>query len=388
MSRTLGRIWDSSGRIVTPACPPTTGTSTARGSSPLPGNERSRSHDVEVRDAHQSARVVASLSAKHFGRDGNGAVDWVRDDVEDGARARVCRGGDEISDDARVDGEEIVAGHSGFAGNARGDDDEVGAGEGGGKLGRAMESADDGVGVDVGEIRRDARDVRHVVQVERAHEGGLLEEERERLTDTAGGAEDGDREARLRSGGRVRDERVVGRRARGDVVGQHAHAARGGSFRGVHVGDLFTQQGGEGRYSVGIRWESGGGGATRRGRATRGARCPAKACTRSNPGRRGRECTVARVGPGLRKPTTTARCTTLKKTCARFSRRRARGGCVVDARRAAPRTPRTRPLPTLAEVPTSCSVPAPPCPTVRPCALSHSPSRSPALLPPSLRSER
>ena len=47
----------------------------------------------------------------------------------------MLRDGDgERVDDARVDVEEVVAGHSGLARDARRDDDEVGAGEGGGEL--------------------------------------------------------------------------------------------------------------------------------------------------------------------------------------------------------------------------------------------------------------
>ena len=77
----LGQVGGRPRRV---SCP-TTGRVTAGVRVPAPRAALGRSRPLGEH-ADGTARVVASLSAKHFGRDGNGAVDWVRDDVEDGVR--------------------------------------------------------------------------------------------------------------------------------------------------------------------------------------------------------------------------------------------------------------------------------------------------------------
>ena len=112
-----------------------------------------------------------------------------------------------ISNDARVDVEEIVAGHAGLARDPRGYDDEIAPLEGERELRRAVEPARVGARVDVRHVRRHPRRERNdVVQAEVGDEGATLEEEAQGLADAARGAEDGDGEPGLvRCGGIAAD---------------------------------------------------------------------------------------------------------------------------------------------------------------------------------------
>ena len=170
-------------------------------------HKRPRSHHVEVRHPHQTSRVVHPRVLEHLRGDGHGGVDGVGYDVEDGVGARLGARGDEVANDARVDVEEIVAGHAGLARDPRGYDDEVAPLEGERELRRAVEPARVGARVDVRHVRRHPRRERNdVVQSEVGDEGASLEEEAQGLADAARGAEDGDGEPGLvRCGGIAAD---------------------------------------------------------------------------------------------------------------------------------------------------------------------------------------
>ena len=112
-----------------------------------------------------------TLLLQHLGGDRHGRVDGVRDDVEQRARARVGAGRDQVAHNARVDLEQVVAGHPWLARHSRGDDDEVAALQGVVKLVGAGVSSDDGLGVDVGEVGGDSRGACDVVERELGDEG-------------------------------------------------------------------------------------------------------------------------------------------------------------------------------------------------------------------------
>jgi len=55
----------------------------------------------------------------------DGRIDWVRDDEDIGFWCDIRDDFDEALDDASVDVEEIITGHSWLAGNSSGDDNNV-----------------------------------------------------------------------------------------------------------------------------------------------------------------------------------------------------------------------------------------------------------------------
>ncbi len=147
---------------------------------------------VEGGDAEDLLGVVDARLLVHLGRDGHGGVHGVGDDVENGAGAVLGARHAQVLDDARVDGEKIVAGHAGLAGDARGDDDEIAPLERGGELVITRVALDGAGGVGVGEVRGDAGSVGDVVKRELRDEGIHLEQEGEGLADATGGTEDRD----------------------------------------------------------------------------------------------------------------------------------------------------------------------------------------------------
>lgn len=97
-------------------------------------HERVGADDVERRHPEQFLRVVHARGLEHLGRDRHSRVDGIGNNVDHGL-GRMCRDGDgEGVHDARVDVEQVVAGHARLAGHSCGDNDEVGSGEGGSEL--------------------------------------------------------------------------------------------------------------------------------------------------------------------------------------------------------------------------------------------------------------
>ena len=145
---------------------------------------------VEGGDAEDLLGVVDASLLVHLRCDGDGGVHGVGDDVEDGLGAVLSARLAQVLDDACVDGEEVVAGHAGLAGNARGDDDEVASLERVRELFLAGVALDGAGGVGVGQVRGDAGSVRNVVKRKIRDEGVHLEQKGEGLADATGGAED------------------------------------------------------------------------------------------------------------------------------------------------------------------------------------------------------
>mmetsp|Transcript_2467 Transcript_2467/g.9634 ORF Transcript_2467/g.9634 Transcript_2467/m.9634 type:complete len:389 (-) Transcript_2467:19-1185(-) len=158
----------------------------------LLGVKRLRAHDVQRGDAEELLGVVHASFLEHLRGDGHGGVHRVGDHVDHrlGAvrRDRVRQTGD----NARVDLEQIVAGHAGLAGYARGDDHDVAILQRGAQLGVAGEALHLRGGVDVRDVRGDAGGAGDVVQGKLRDQGVHLHEQAAGLADTAGGAQDGD----------------------------------------------------------------------------------------------------------------------------------------------------------------------------------------------------
>ena len=112
-----------------------------------------------------------TLLLQHLGGDRHGRVDRVRDHVQQRPGARVGARGNQIADDARVDLEQVVAGHAGLARDTRGDDDDVTPFQRLVELVGSRVPGDDGLGVDVGEVGGDSRGAGDVVEGQLGDEG-------------------------------------------------------------------------------------------------------------------------------------------------------------------------------------------------------------------------
>ena len=71
--------------------------------------------DIEGGDTEQALRVENSLGLEDLGGDGDGRVDGIRDDQDVGFGSDLGDDFNETFDDAGVDVEEVVAGHSWLA---------------------------------------------------------------------------------------------------------------------------------------------------------------------------------------------------------------------------------------------------------------------------------
>ena len=79
------------------------------------GDEGLSADDVQGGDAEQSLGIEGAGGFEHLGCNRDGGVDRVGDDEYVGFRSVLGHALDEISDDAGVDLEQVVAGHAGLA---------------------------------------------------------------------------------------------------------------------------------------------------------------------------------------------------------------------------------------------------------------------------------
>ena len=172
------------------------------------GHEGVGTHDVEGGDTEHAFLVVDAVLLQDLGEDRDGRVDRVGDDGHLRVGAVLGDGVGEVSVEGGVDGEQVLAGHTGLAGHAGWDDDDVGVleggvgsfGLGGGLLvivelvelgeGHAV-AGDGGCGVDVAEVSRDAGSSHEVEDADVRDERVHLQEHGEGLADAAGSADDG-----------------------------------------------------------------------------------------------------------------------------------------------------------------------------------------------------
>ena len=114
------------------------------------GNEGLGADNVQSSDTEQALGVENALGLQDLGADGNGRVDRVRDDEDESLGSNLGSNFDETLDNASINVEKVVAGHSGLAcirktfrlggwaerneapptRNAGGDDNDVGIFEG------------------------------------------------------------------------------------------------------------------------------------------------------------------------------------------------------------------------------------------------------------------
>ena len=79
------------------------------------GDEGLGADDVQRGDTEEALGVEDALSLEDLGRDGDGRVDGVGNDEDEGIGSDLGGNLDEALDDAGVDVEEIVTGHTGLA---------------------------------------------------------------------------------------------------------------------------------------------------------------------------------------------------------------------------------------------------------------------------------
>mmetsp|Transcript_131186 Transcript_131186/g.318704 ORF Transcript_131186/g.318704 Transcript_131186/m.318704 type:complete len:332 (+) Transcript_131186:322-1317(+) len=152
---------------------------------------------VQGGDSKQLPGVVNSVLLEDLSCNGHGGVDRIGNDQDARLGADLCAACDQGLDDARIDVEEVVACHTRLAGHTCRDDDnlapvkrllELIAGEA-----RAL-----GVRGDVREVSCNPwRDRCHIVAGQCCHPWVDLEQERQRLPDATGSAEDAALEAAL-----------------------------------------------------------------------------------------------------------------------------------------------------------------------------------------------
>lgn len=119
-------------------------------------DEAGSTDDVEGGDTKEALGVVDTAGLEDLGDDGDGGVDGVGDDEDVGLGGGLGGGLGEVADDGGVGVEEVVARHTGLAGNTGGDQDDLGALEGGGEAGGSgLVTLDGGLGVDVGNVGGD-----------------------------------------------------------------------------------------------------------------------------------------------------------------------------------------------------------------------------------------
>jgi hypothetical protein len=115
-------------RIVTPACPPMTGTFTLFSLTPFfcATNVLARTTSNVV----TPNTVLGSYAFYFFGLENlcsnwNSGVHWIADDIDKCVGAMVSNSFNKTSHDASVDVEQIISGHSGFTGHSSWDNHKV-----------------------------------------------------------------------------------------------------------------------------------------------------------------------------------------------------------------------------------------------------------------------
>jgi hypothetical protein len=157
------------------------------------GDEAGGTDDIKGGDTEEALGIVDALGLEDLGDNGDGGVDRVGDDEDLSIGSSVSSGLSEVTDDGSVGVEEVVTGHARLARNTGRDEDNLSISE---SLlqsgGSRVISGNGAVGVDVAEISSDTRAAADIVKSELANTGVELHQQRQRLTNTTGGTEDGD----------------------------------------------------------------------------------------------------------------------------------------------------------------------------------------------------
>jgi hypothetical protein len=147
-------------------------------------------NDVKGGDTEQTLGVENTGVLEDLGGNGDGGVDGVGDDQDESLGAILGDTLNEIADDAGVDLEEIITGHTGLAGNTGGDDNNISTGQGVLEtIILGQEAGDFGNGGDVRKIGSDTGSVDNIVQGKLVNEGRGLQQKRKGLANTARSSE-------------------------------------------------------------------------------------------------------------------------------------------------------------------------------------------------------
>jgi len=155
------------------------------------GNEGLGTDDVEGGDTKETLGVEDALGLEDLGRDGDGRVDGVGDDENEGVRGNLGSDLNQALHNASIDVEKVVTSHTRLAGDTSGDDNNVSVLERllSAIIGREVASGL-GAGGDVGEIGGNAGGVDNIVESKLVDVGREREEERERLANATRSARD------------------------------------------------------------------------------------------------------------------------------------------------------------------------------------------------------
>jgi len=173
------------------------------------GDEARRADDIEGGDTEEALGVVDTLRFEDLSGDGDGGVNLehvslciekhcgithgVGNDEDVGIRAVVGASCGEIADDGSVCVEKVVTGHAGLARNTSGDEDDLSTSQALLELRITLVVASNSaLCVDVADIGGDTGSTPDIVESELGNSWVELEEERERLADTASSTEDSD----------------------------------------------------------------------------------------------------------------------------------------------------------------------------------------------------
>uniref|UniRef100_A0A182FQJ8 Uncharacterized protein n=1 Tax=Anopheles albimanus TaxID=7167 RepID=A0A182FQJ8_ANOAL len=149
-------------------------------------DERVSTDDIERRDTEYATRVQHSSLLQRIAGNRHGRVDRVRDDADEGFRARLGTTRSQIPHDRGVRVEQIVTGHARLAGYTSRNDNDIGALQGLLQILGTIVTGHLRLGLDVRQIRRDAGRVHDVVQRQFRNQRAVLEQQRQRLTDATG----------------------------------------------------------------------------------------------------------------------------------------------------------------------------------------------------------
>ena len=155
-------------------------------------------HDIECGHTTKLFGIKDAVLFQNLSRNRNGRVDGIGNNGQDGSGTMLGTSLDEGLDNAGVGGEQIVAGHTGFAGNSGGNHDHIGSGQSrleAGVVGwwpgavRGQVPGDGRVGRNVGQIRGDSGGSDNVVEGQFRDIGGELEQQTQGLANSSVGSQ-------------------------------------------------------------------------------------------------------------------------------------------------------------------------------------------------------
>mmetsp|Transcript_15595 Transcript_15595/g.30012 ORF Transcript_15595/g.30012 Transcript_15595/m.30012 type:complete len:343 (+) Transcript_15595:57-1085(+) len=158
--------------------------------SVLLGIEGLGSHDIQSGDSKELLWVVNSVLLQDLGSNWHSGVHWVGDHGDDGIWAVLRHSLDQTSDDASVDGKQVVTGHSRLSWYSCWDNDNIAVLQGVVKLLWTHVSSDLSTSVHVAAVSSNTRGVHNIVKGKLRDRRRHLHEQGKRLSDTSSGTHD------------------------------------------------------------------------------------------------------------------------------------------------------------------------------------------------------